>query len=54
MPLINMWRKDPESVLLLTLEQVVSIAGNGQLKDNSETSLEFREYLREIEAEKLS
>jgi hypothetical protein len=54
MPLINMWKNDPESVLSLTLEQVVSIAGNGQLKDNSDASLEFREYLREIEAEKLS
>ena len=49
-----MWKNDPESVLSLTLEQVVSIAGNGQLKDNSDASLEFREYLREIEAEKLS
>lgn len=49
-----MWRKDPESVLSFTLEQIVAIAGNGQLRDNSETSIEFREYLGEIEAEKLS
>ena len=54
MPLINMWRADRESVLSLSLEQVVTLAGDGQLKDNSETSAEFRLFLKEIEGEKLT
>lgn len=54
MPLINMWRADRESVLLLSLEQVVTLAGDGQLKDNNETSTEFRLFLKEIESKKLT
>lgn len=54
MPLINMWRADRESVLSLSLEQVVTLAGDGQLKDNNETSSEFRLFLKEIEGEKLT
>ncbi|CAM8411376.1 hypothetical protein MCEREM36_01229 [Candidatus Methylopumilus universalis] len=48
MPLINMWRANRESVLALSLEQVVTLAGDGQLKDNSETSSEFRFFLKEV------
>ncbi len=54
MPLINMWRANRESVLALSLEQVVTLAGDGQLKDNSETSSEFRFFLKEVEGEKLT
>lgn len=54
MPLINMWRADRDSVLSLSLEQVVTLAGDGQLKDNSETSSELRLFLKEIESEKLT
>jgi len=49
-----MWRADRESVLSLSLEQVVTLAGDGQLKDNNETSSEFRLFLKEIEGEKLT
>ncbi len=54
MPLINMWRADKNSVLQLKLEQVVALAGDGQLKDNGETSSELRLFLKEIEIEKLT
>ena len=49
-----MWRADRESVLSLSLEQVVTLAGDGQLKDNNETSAEFRLFLKEIESKKLT
>ena len=54
MSLINIWRADRESVLSFSLEQVIAIAGDGKLKDNSETSAEFRLFLKEIEGEKLT
>jgi len=54
MPLINMWRADKNSVLQLKLEQVVALAGDGQLKDNGESSSELRLFLKEIEIEKLT
>jgi len=35
MPLLTFWKSAPESVEQLTIEQVVSSAGDGALKDNS-------------------
>lgn len=54
MPLIDIWNATKESVLKMSLEAIVSIAGDGVLKDNSETSKEFRQYLTEVESNKLS
>jgi hypothetical protein len=38
----------------MTLEAIVRIAGDGQLRDGSETSIEFRQFLTEVESEKLA
>ena len=38
----------------MNLEAIIRIAGDGQLKDGSETSIEFRQFLTEIESEKLA
>ncbi len=45
MPLIEIWNATRESVLKMNLEAIVQIAGNGQLKDDSDTSIEFRQFL---------
>ncbi len=38
----------------MNLEAIVRISGDGQLKDGSEASREFRQFLTEVESEKLS
>jgi hypothetical protein len=38
----------------MNLEAIIRIAGDGQLKDGSETSVEFRQFLTEVESEKLA
>jgi hypothetical protein len=42
MPLLTFWANAKEEVLKLSIEQVVSSAGDGVLKDQSECSIEFR------------
>ena len=54
MPLLEIWKATRDSVLKMNLEAIVRIAGDGQLKDGSETSIEFRQFLTEVESEKLA
>ena len=54
MPLLEIWKATRDSVLKMNLEAIVRIAGDGQLKDGSETSIEFRQFLNEVESEKLA
>jgi len=54
LPLLEIWKATRDSVLKMNLEAIVRIAGDGQLKDGSETSIEFRQFLTEIESEKLA
>ncbi len=54
MPLLEIWNATRDSVLKMNLEAIVRIAGDGQLKDGSETSIEFRQFLTEVESEKLA
>jgi len=54
MPLLTFWKSAPESVEQLTIEQVVSSAGDGALKDNSICSKELREYLAQIPSSKIA
>jgi len=53
-PLLEIWNATSDSVLKMNLEAIVRIAGDGQLKDGSETSIEFRQFLTEVESEKLA
>jgi hypothetical protein len=48
MPLISIFESAPESVAKFSIEQVVSTAGDGALKDDSTCSAEFREYLSKV------
>jgi hypothetical protein len=53
-PLLEIWNATRDSVLKMNLEAIVRIAGDGQLKDGSETSIEFRQFLTELDSEKLA
>lgn len=52
--MLEIWKATRDSVLKMNLEAIIRIAGDGQLKDGSETSIEFRQFLTEIESEKLA
>lgn len=54
MPLLSLWRSNPETITSLNLQQIVSNAGDGDLRDQSDCSEEFRAYLKETRTEKLA
>lgn len=54
MPLLEIWKATRDSVLKMNLEAIIRIAGDGNLRDGSETSVEFRQFLSEVEGNKLS
>ncbi len=54
MPLISLWRSNPDAVSELTIEQLISVAGSGLLKDDTECAFELREYLRCAAFERIS
>jgi hypothetical protein len=54
MPLLEFWASSHQAVDQLTVEQVVSSAGDGALKDNSLCSQEFRNYLAQIASAKIA
>ena len=45
MPLISIWQSNPAAVSKFSIEQIVSAAGTGDLRDGSECSTELRDYL---------
>jgi len=54
MPLLEIWRSTKDSVLKMSLENIVKMAGDGHLKDGSEASIEFRQFLTEVDSDKLA
>jgi hypothetical protein len=54
MPLLAFWKSARDEVSKLSIEQIVSSAGDGVLKDNSPCSDELREYLSEIPSETIA
>ena len=54
MPLLELWSSNPDTISSFTIEQIVSSAGDGKLKDNSTCSNELRKYLSQIKSDKLS
>jgi hypothetical protein len=54
MPLLAFYKSDPTTVGQLTIEQVVSNAGDGFLKDNSTCSIELRQYLSQALSDKIA
>jgi hypothetical protein len=53
MPLLAFWSSNPKEVSDSSIEQIVAMAGDGNLKDNSQCSSEFREYLTQADSIKL-
>jgi hypothetical protein len=43
MPLIQIWRSSPDAVRDTTIQQIVTSAGDGNLRDGSLASAELRE-----------
>lgn len=54
MPLIDLWRTNPDSIKAYAIRQIVAIAGDGRLRDGSACSSELKSYLRETPTEKLA
>jgi hypothetical protein len=54
MPLLVFWKSNPEIVSTMRLEQIVSNAGEGSLRDNTDCSRELRSYLAEITTDRLA
>jgi len=53
MPLLSFWKSAKNEVLKMTIEQVVSSAGDGSLRDQSDCSDEFRSFLKAAPSERL-
>jgi hypothetical protein len=54
MPLLSLVASSPEAVRQLTIEQVVATAGDGRLRDGTESQRELREYLRQVPIDALA
>src|SRR4051794_29643118 len=54
MPLLALWASNPEAVTQLSLEQIVATAGDGKLRDDSDCSRELRQYLSQVNTERLA
>jgi len=48
MSLLKIWKKQPDEVLGLSIQQVLAMAGNGKLTDGSPCSNEIRQFLKEV------
>jgi hypothetical protein len=53
MPLISLFKSNPNAISEFTIEQIVATAGDGALRDNSTCSQELREYLSGIKTEEI-
>ncbi len=53
MPLIELWKTSPVSIEQYSCEQIVAMAGEGKLRDNSSCSEELRLYFSEIDTAKI-
>src|SRR5262245_53734810 len=53
MPLIALWASNPDAVGQSTIEQIVAIAGDGNLRDGTLCSQELRDYLAQCNSLRL-
>lgn len=54
MPLLNLWKDNPEQIASKHLSQLIGFAGDGKLKDDSDCSRELREYLASVPSKRLA
>jgi hypothetical protein len=53
MPLLSVWKSNRGEVLKMSVEQIVSIAGDGNLRDYAESSEELRLFFNAVPSERL-
>jgi hypothetical protein len=53
MPLLELWKSNPDAVGTFTIEQIVTTAGDGHLNDRSICSVELRKFLSVVPSSKL-
>jgi len=53
MPRLSVWKSNRDEVLKMSVEQVVSIAGDGNLRDQAESSEELRLFFRSVPSDRL-
>lgn len=53
MALVDLWKKNKTDILNKHVQQIISIAGEGQLSDGNKTSIEYRNFLTIIPSDKL-
>jgi hypothetical protein len=54
MPLVDFWKSSPDQIRSKTIEQLLTFAGDGKLRDGNVTSAEFRQFLGHIPSDLLS
>ncbi|WFU21018.1 hypothetical protein QA649_23130 [Bradyrhizobium sp. CB1717] len=54
MPLLAFWESNPDEVSQTSIEQIVAMAGDGNLRDGSICSDELRQYLTQADTSKLA
>jgi len=54
MALLSFWQSSPDAVLSLSIKQIVSMAGDGRLLDNSACSKELRTFLSQVPTKQLA
>lgn len=54
MALLDFWKSSQETVLTLSIQQIVGNAGDGKLRDQSDCSIELRAFLRQVPSEHLA
>ena len=54
MPLVDIWKSDPDQVRHKGVQQLLGFAGDGRLRDESDTSAEFRGFLRHVPSDLLA
>lgn len=53
MPLLDLWKANPQEFETYQVRQIVSFSGDGRLRDNNETCKEFRTFLSLQDSRKL-
>jgi hypothetical protein len=54
MPLLSLMTSNPEAVRQLSIEQIEATAGDGRLRDGTESQRELREYLKQVPVDALA
>lgn len=54
MPLVDIWKSTPDQIRSKTVQQLLTFAGDGRLRDGNDTSQEFRQFLAHVPSDVLT